>query len=37
MPDRVVWVPANSPGSAVYRDLGVQAGEVVKIQNGSLL
>jgi NADH-quinone oxidoreductase subunit G len=36
MPDRVVWVPANSPGSAVYRDLGVQAGEVVKIQNGSV-
>jgi NADH-quinone oxidoreductase subunit G len=36
MPDRVVWVPANSPGSAVYRDLGVQAGDVVKIQNGSL-
>ncbi|MGI5224929.1 NADH-quinone oxidoreductase subunit G [Actinoallomurus sp. CA-142502] len=35
MPDRVVWVPANSPGSAVYRDLGVQAGGVVKIQNGS--
>ena len=26
MPDRVVWLPANSPGSAVYRDLGVQAG-----------
>jgi NADH-quinone oxidoreductase subunit G len=36
MPDRVVWVPANSPGSAVYRDLGVQAGGVVKIQNGSV-
>ena len=36
MPDRVVWVPANSPGSAVYRDLGVQAGDVVKIQNGSV-
>jgi hypothetical protein len=25
MPDRVVWLPANSPGSAVHRDLGVQA------------
>jgi NADH-quinone oxidoreductase subunit G len=36
MPDRVVWLPANSPGSAVYRDLGVQAGDVVKIQNGSV-
>ncbi len=36
MPDRVVWLPANSPGSAVYRDLGVQAGGVVKIQNGSV-
>jgi NADH-quinone oxidoreductase subunit G len=36
MPDRVVWLPANSPGSAVYRDLGLQAGGVVKIQNGSL-
>jgi NADH-quinone oxidoreductase subunit G len=36
MPDRVVWLPANSRGSAVYRDLGVQAGGVVKIQNGSV-
>ncbi|MGH3373842.1 MAG: molybdopterin-dependent oxidoreductase, partial [Actinoallomurus sp.] len=36
MPDRVVWLPANSPGSAVYRDLGLQAGGVVKIQNGSV-
>src|SRR5271166_672424 len=23
MPDRVVWLPLNSPGSAVYRQLGV--------------
>jgi NADH-quinone oxidoreductase subunit G len=36
MPDRVVWLPANSPGSAVHRDLRAQAGGVVKIQNGSL-
>jgi NADH-quinone oxidoreductase subunit G len=36
MPDRVVWLPANSPGSAVHRDLGLQAGGVVKIQNGSV-
>ncbi|HEY3683535.1 MAG TPA: NADH-quinone oxidoreductase subunit G [Streptosporangiaceae bacterium] len=31
MPDRVVWVPANSEGSAVHRDLGAGAGETVKI------
>jgi NADH-quinone oxidoreductase subunit G len=31
MPDRVVWLPANSPGSVVYRDLGVDAGAVVRI------
>ena len=23
MPDRVVWLPLNSPGSAVHRQLGV--------------
>jgi NADH-quinone oxidoreductase subunit G len=31
MPDRVVWVPANSPGSRVHLDLGVTAGAVVAI------
>ena len=31
MPDRVVWLPANSPGSAVYRMLGVDAGCIVSI------
>jgi NADH-quinone oxidoreductase subunit G len=31
MPDRVVWVPANSPGSRVHLDLGVTAGTVVAI------
>jgi len=31
MPDRVVWVPANSEGSAVRRDLGAGAGEIVTI------
>jgi NADH-quinone oxidoreductase subunit G len=36
MPDRVVWLPENSPGCAVHRDLGAQAGAVVKIQNGSV-
>jgi NADH-quinone oxidoreductase subunit G len=29
--DRVVWLPLNSPGSAVYRQLGVTAGAVVSI------
>jgi NADH-quinone oxidoreductase subunit G len=31
MPDRVVWLPLNSPGSAVHRQLGVTLGSVVKI------
>ena len=31
MPDRVVWLPTNSAGSAVRRDLGAIAGEVVRI------
>jgi NADH-quinone oxidoreductase subunit G len=31
MPDQVVWLPLNSPGSAVHRQLGVTAGAVVKI------
>jgi NADH-quinone oxidoreductase subunit G len=31
MPDRVVWVPTNSPGSAVHRQLGVTAGALVSI------
>ena len=29
--DRVVWLPLNSPGSAVYQQLGVTAGAVVSI------
>ncbi|TGB39278.1 NADH-quinone oxidoreductase subunit G [Mycolicibacterium peregrinum] len=32
MPDRVVWVPTNSPGSAVHRQLGVTAGALVSIR-----
>ena len=32
MPDGVVWVPTNSPGSAVARTLGVTAGELVTVQ-----
>ncbi|OZF01946.1 NADH-quinone oxidoreductase subunit G [Rhodococcus sp. 15-2388-1-1a] len=35
LPDTVVWVPMNSPGSAVYRSLGVQSGEVVRLRRGS--
>ena len=35
MPDRVVWVPLNSPGSAVHRQLGVTLGSTVKIGVGS--
>ena len=31
MPDRVAWVPLNSPGSAVHRRLGVTLGSTVKI------
>ncbi|MGV0814263.1 NADH-quinone oxidoreductase subunit G [Mycolicibacterium boenickei] len=31
MPDRVVWLPGNSPGSAVHRQLGVTAGALVAI------
>ncbi|HEX5144636.1 MAG TPA: NADH-quinone oxidoreductase subunit G [Mycobacterium sp.] len=31
MPDRVVWVPANSPGSAVLARLGAYSGDVVRI------
>jgi NADH-quinone oxidoreductase subunit G len=35
MPARVVWLPMNSPGSAVYAQLGAQAGDVVHIERGS--
>jgi NADH-quinone oxidoreductase subunit G len=35
MPDRVVWLPLNSPGSAVQRDLGVTVGTIVRIGVGS--
>ncbi|GIG69365.1 NADH-quinone oxidoreductase subunit G [Phytomonospora endophytica] len=31
MPDGVVWLPTNSPGSGVNRTLGVTAGSVVSI------
>jgi len=32
MPEQVVWLPLNSPGSAVHRALGVTAGAVVRIE-----
>jgi NADH-quinone oxidoreductase subunit G len=32
MPDRVVWLPLNSPGSAVHQELGVTVGSIVKIE-----
>ncbi|OBG14134.1 NADH-quinone oxidoreductase subunit G [Mycolicibacterium celeriflavum] len=31
MDDRVIWLPLNSPGSAVHRSLGVSTGDVVSI------
>jgi NADH-quinone oxidoreductase subunit G len=34
MPDHVVWLPLNSPGSAVHRTLGVTPGAVVRIRAG---
>jgi NADH-quinone oxidoreductase subunit G len=36
MPDRVVWLPANSPGSTVRVTLGVGAGAVVDIAAGDI-
>ena len=32
MPDRVVWLPTNSPGSAVAAQLGATSGDVVRIE-----
>ncbi|MGV1087692.1 MAG: NADH-quinone oxidoreductase subunit G [Mycobacterium sp.] len=34
MTDQVVWLPLNSPGSAVHRQLGVTTGAVVRIETG---
>ena len=34
MPDRGVWLPLNSPGSAVHRKLGVTLGSIVSIGVG---
>ncbi len=35
MPDGTVWLPLNSPGSAVHQDLGVTTGAVVSIERAS--
>ncbi|MEU4315954.1 NADH-quinone oxidoreductase subunit G [Nocardia sp. NPDC024068] len=32
MPDRVVWLPMNSPGCALYTDLGAGPGSVVTVR-----
>jgi NADH-quinone oxidoreductase subunit G len=34
MPDRVVWLPLNSPGSAVAATLGASVGDLVSISEG---
>ncbi|MFB4313711.1 NADH-quinone oxidoreductase subunit G [Actinomadura sp. 21ATH] len=34
LPDRVVWLPGDSAGCSLYRDLGATAGSVVKISTG---
>ena len=34
MPDRVVWLPLNSPGSAVHATLRASVGDVVSIARG---
>jgi len=36
MPDGVVWVPTNSPGSTVRRTLGVTGGAVVTLSRGGI-
>ena len=35
MPDRVVWVPTNSAGCEVHRELGVTSGAVVGLRTGA--
>jgi NADH-quinone oxidoreductase subunit G len=36
MPDRVVWLPMNSPGSAVHAQLGTAVGSIVRIERGDV-
>ncbi len=35
MPEQVVWLPLNSPGSAVHAQLGVTTGSLVRIERSS--
>jgi NADH-quinone oxidoreductase subunit G len=35
LPDTVVWLPTNSPGSTVRRALGVTSGAVVRLSKGA--
>ncbi len=35
LPDQVVWVPANSDGVNLNRDLGLHAGSVVRVAGGA--
>jgi NADH-quinone oxidoreductase subunit G len=35
LPDGVVWLPTNSPGSTVHRHLGVTGGAVVRLSAGT--
>ncbi|NUP27346.1 MAG: molybdopterin-dependent oxidoreductase, partial [Nocardia sp.] len=32
MPDRVVWLPMNSPGCSIHNDLGARPGDVVTLR-----
>jgi NADH-quinone oxidoreductase subunit G len=36
MPDRVVWLPMNSPGSALYAQLSTTPGGMVRIERGGI-
>ena len=36
MADHVIWLPTNSPGSAVHQALGVDAGAVVSVTKGGV-
>ena len=36
MPDGVVWLPANAPGSAVRATLGADAGDIVRVSAAGL-
>ncbi len=36
MPDDVVWLPTNSPGSTVRRSLGATSGTIVRVSSGGV-